>query len=434
MENTQLSNEYGYIRDGKIYLRGYLDYPDRQIGEVKLSEEATINYFTQRFKIAEQKVEELRNLITEAQNKGSYLMKLVHLRQYLAEFDGLGDYIVLFNRLDEMEEELRQIIIVNRARNLEIKQSLVKEAEVIAESTEWQETTDKLKDLKTKWIKTGAAEKEFEDALELQFNELVDGFFKRRKDFFDEQNRLVRTRSAQYDSLIERAQALRSQSDIDVGMSTLKKLQEEWKTVGKIPNKKATFLWKKFKKANDTFYEHYKRVKGIPSRPAVRRVDPKVLAQEKMCAEAESLINAADINVAAERGKQLLMEWKNLGVNPKMQDRKLGERFRLACDKIFELNYLMRVVKRKHHFFDQKKIEDKVRIKITIMTDLIRKDKSELDLYETSITGGGPIDKNQTIDKMVLSKLSIQKRKIGVKEKILHEFNEELQKLYTRSS
>ncbi|MES2730769.1 MAG: DUF349 domain-containing protein [Bacteroidota bacterium] len=423
---SKVSNEYGYIREGKIYLRGYLDFPDRQIGEVKISEEATVNYFTNRFKIAEQKVEELRTLIEEALNKGSYLMKLIHLRQYLAEFDGLGDYVVLFERLDVMEEDLRKIIVVNRAKNLEIKQALVQEAETLVDSIEWQETTDKFKDLKTKWIKTGLAEKEWEDKLEAQFNELVDGFFRKRKEFFDEQNRLVRQRNAQYESLIERVFGLRNESDVDAGMATLKKLQEEWKAVGKIPAKKAALLWKKFKKGNDFFYERYKRAKGIPSQPFVKKVDPKILAQEKMCSEAEALAARTDDMIqAAERGKQLLMEWKDLG-RPKVPDNRLADRFRLACDKIFELNYLMRVVKRKHHFFEQKRMEDQIRIKVDIMSDLIRKDKSELSMYESSVVGAGSMDKNQTIDKMVLSKLSIQKRKIGVKEKILQEFMDKL--------
>jgi hypothetical protein len=417
---TQVSNDYGYIRDGKIYLRGYLTYPDRQIGEVKISEEATVHYFTNRFRIAEQKVEELQRLINEAQNKGSYLMKLIHLRQYLAEFDGLGDYTVLFDQLDAMEEDLRKIIVVNRAKNLEIKQGLVQEAEALADSTAWQETTEKLKELKARWIKTGLAEKEWEAQLETRFNAYVDGFFQRRKDFFDEQNRLVRQRSAQYESLIERAFGLKNEPSVDNGMHTLKKLQEEWKGVGKIPMKKSAHLWKKFKKANDLFYERYKRAKGIPSQPFVKKTDPKVLAQEKLCKEAEFLATSNDDMVkAAERGKELLMEWKTIG-RPKAPDNRISDRFRLACDKIFELNYLMRVVKRKHHFFDQKREEDQLRIKVSIMSDLIRKDKSELGLYETSVNGSSAADKSE------FSRLSIQKRKIGVKELLLQEFQEKL--------
>jgi hypothetical protein len=65
MEELQWSDEYGYIREGKVYLRGFMGYPDRQIGEVKQSEEASVAYFRDRFETARQKVEELYRLVDE---------------------------------------------------------------------------------------------------------------------------------------------------------------------------------------------------------------------------------------------------------------------------------------------------------------------------------------------------------------------------------
>ena len=35
MKGVTLENEYAYVLDGKVFLKGYLDMPDRQIGEVK---------------------------------------------------------------------------------------------------------------------------------------------------------------------------------------------------------------------------------------------------------------------------------------------------------------------------------------------------------------------------------------------------------------
>ncbi|HAI77155.1 MAG TPA: DUF349 domain-containing protein, partial [Microscillaceae bacterium] len=104
MEVQAKQHEFGYVQDGKVFLKGFLSYPDRQIGVVKESEEASIKYFENRFNIAKQKVENLRNLVEDNQNKGSYLMKLIHMRKYLADFDGLGDYKALFDQLDQIEE------------------------------------------------------------------------------------------------------------------------------------------------------------------------------------------------------------------------------------------------------------------------------------------------------------------------------------------
>jgi hypothetical protein len=150
-----------------------MGYPDRQIGEVKQSVEASVKYFRDRFDTARQKVDELYKLVEEAQNKGSYLMKLLHLRQYLIEFDGLGDYPALLDRLDVLEADLRTTIVHNRGRNLEIKRALLQEAEALADSTEWKETSEKFKELKAKWIKTGAVDKEYEEEVEARFDGIM---------------------------------------------------------------------------------------------------------------------------------------------------------------------------------------------------------------------------------------------------------------------
>ena len=56
MNGVTLENEYAYIKDGKVFLKGYLDMPDRQIGEVKRTEEEAFQYFINRYQIAVNKV------------------------------------------------------------------------------------------------------------------------------------------------------------------------------------------------------------------------------------------------------------------------------------------------------------------------------------------------------------------------------------------
>ena len=180
MENASLVDEYGYVKDGKVFLKGYLNYEDRQIGEVKRTEQEALDYFKNRFIIAESKVSQLEKDITEAQNKGSYLTKLVQLRKKLLSFDALGDFPPLIERLDAQEQLLADLITVNQRKNLDIKQALLAEATAIADSTEWRETADALQEIKTKWIKTGPVDKAVDPNIEDQFQQLLDGFFTRR--------------------------------------------------------------------------------------------------------------------------------------------------------------------------------------------------------------------------------------------------------------
>ncbi len=54
--------------------------------------------------MAVNKVASLEKAVEESENKGSYLMKLIHLRENLAKFDALGNYPALFDRLDAVEK------------------------------------------------------------------------------------------------------------------------------------------------------------------------------------------------------------------------------------------------------------------------------------------------------------------------------------------
>jgi hypothetical protein len=440
MNYVDWSDEYGYVSEGKVYLKGYFDFPDREIGEVRQSVDASVEYFRKRYEVAQQKVAELYTLVESAQNKGSYLMKLVHLRNYFADYDALGDFPALYNQLDILEEDLRKNIAVNRDRNLEIKQALLAEAEPYRLSDDWKEAADKLHEIKEKWIKTGAVAKEHEEEIEGAFRKILDDFFARRKDFFNQRMEEQRIRMDQYMEIIQQAERLRYSQDWDNTVTAFKALQERWRNVGKLPPDKVTKLWKRFRRATDIFFERYNQAKGLPPR-FTKRVDPKQAAQEKMTAEAENLFTSTDMNAAAERAKALLMEWKNLGVPSFKQDRALGERFRLACDRIFEMNYLMRVIKRKHFFFEKKSSEEQLTIKVATMSDLIRKDKQQMEMQEREEAGNSSpagtynrptYSSDQNADnKRPPSNVNVQKRKIQVKENLLLQFKNELAELRT---
>jgi len=421
MENASLVDEYGYVKDGKVFLKGYLEYEDRQIGEVKRTEQEALDYFKNRFIIAENKVSQLEHDIEEAQNKGSYLTKLVQLRKKLLGFDALGDFPPLLKRLDDQEAVLTELIKTNQLKNLEIKRALIAEAEAIADSTDWRTTADALQEIKTKWIKTGPVDKSVEAKVEGRFQELLDGFFQRRREFFNEQNKIIQERLDKYDELIRLAFRAGRNPDLDAAYQEIRRLNNAWKMVGEVPIKKSGKLYKQFKKATTNFYTKYNDAKGIVIQ---KRVDPRIEAQMKMADEAERLAKQSDIFAAAERAKVLLNSWKEIKVPFKMQDKQLNERFRAACDKIFELSYLGRVLSRKYPAFELKSQSEQIRTKIREMEYLVRREKSDLQL---ALQDADSLDPNNDADKQILNKINTQKRKIAMKETILREFQKQLE-------
>lgn len=417
MNGATSENEYAYIKEGKVFLKGYLDMPDRQIGEVKRTEEEAFKYFEDRYDIAVSKVEQLKVEIETAQNKGSYLTKLKQLRKRLLTFDGIGNFMPLLDKLDLLEGSLSGMIDENQTNNLTIKQELLAEAQEVGKSDEWQETADTLQDIRTRWIRTGPVPKENQEEIEEAFKDTLDEFYQRRKAYFEEQRRITDERLLRYHELIKVADSLLDRRDWDEAFQDLKGIQAEWKTVGKIHPKILRDPYKRFKQLTGTFYQRYCKAKGIEIKP---RVDPRIAAQQKMVADVDRLAESDDMVAAANRTKMLLNEWKNIRLPYNMVDRDLAERFRSACDKIFELSYLMKVVHRKNPTYSYMSAEQQLQAKYHEMEYIVKRAREDLEHLSASMNTIKSNPDSET-DRLLFNNVRTQERKLMMKEVILEE-------------
>jgi hypothetical protein len=421
MENVTLTDEYGYVLDGKVFLKSYLSYPDRQIGEVKRTDQEAIDYFKNRFNIAANKVEELTNEIEVAQNKGSFLTKLLQLRKKLLSFDGLGDFVPLLGKLEKSESYLDDLIKNNQEKNLEIKRALLADARAVeVVDNDWQAATDLLQEIKSKWIRTGPVEKQYDEELETNLQLFFDEFFQNRRDYFSEQNNIISTRIETYQALLAKSDLLQRMYDVDEAAKQAKEVRQQWKEVGEIPLKRSMKLYKQFKRSQQRISDKFNRVKGII---VVEVVHPAIEQQRKMVAEVIKLSKSDDIIAGAERTKTLLNEWKEIKVPMKFADRALADRFRTACDKIFELSYLARILARKYPALDIRDEQDQLEIKIKEMEWLVKREKGDLEL---TISSAQSQEMDEDTAKQTMNRINTQRRKIAMKETILGEFRSQL--------
>lgn len=410
---------YGYTQDGKVYLKGYMDFPDREIGVVKESEEASLQYFIKRFDLAKDKVEILKKAVLESPNKGSYLMKLIHMRTYLGEFDGLGDFPILFAELDEMEDNIRDYIQHNRHKNLEIKQGLLQEAEALKNSTNWNITTKKLKEIKLKWIKTGSAFKEEEEPMNVVFDEALDLFFGRRKAYLDEKNGIINERVARYEELIFAMKRLNAEEPDAVPKA--KSLQSDWKTIGAIPKKRFGLLYKTFKHELDIFFNKQKKKSDF-----LRLVGGKEpIDQKKDIVEFIEKLVASDDEINIDQIKEIQNHWKNLGKTRFPIDREYNTRFKIACNEIFESYFLTKTARWKYESFDEKTRFEQLKIKIRLIKESIKKDETDLSLLNDTSNFkkvGASADPEKDVN---LEKIN-QINKLKTKNRILRKLQDQL--------
>lgn len=413
-----MEHPYGYIKDEKVYLKGFLGRNDREIGEVKEDEASTISYFEARFQQIKDKVAKLKSDIEENQNKGSFLMKLIHLRDSLYESDALGDFIPLIETLNEQEAFLNEIILVNRTKNLEVKRALIVEAESRRDDTDWKNTAEFYKELKMRWIKTGPVEKELHEALESEFNEPIQTFFENRRHFFEGLALQAEENIKTYEALVLSARDAHDLPDAKMAFEISKRIQKEWKEAGKVPAEKRQPLWDEFSKLNNRIFSRYKRTLNpgptMHPREVMRKIETIVEELKKMAHQPTSY-------ALTTRAKAIQEDWRKLPAHKPKEANLPARSYQFFMDIIFEKAFLEKLAYGKHAGFETMSLQEQNQIKSGILKDLLQRDQSELETMQNNSDNF----RVQTPDfeMMMRKKLSGLKRKVDVKNYILKQLS-----------
>lgn len=413
-----MEHPYGYIKNDKVYLKGFLGQEDRIIGEVKEDEASTLKYFEDRFEQLKEKVAKLKNDIQENQNKGSFLMKLIHLRESLMQSDALGDFEPLINELTKEEEYLNEIIQVNRTKNLEVKKALILEAEEKKDDTDWKETTEFYKELKLRWIKTGPVDKDNQEEIENTFNDIVQHFFENRRHFFEGLALQAEENIKVYEALVVQAREAHDFPDAKTAFEISKKIQRQWKEAGKVPAEKRQPLWDEFSKLNNRIFSRFKRTLQTGPQMNPRELMRKV---ETLTEEIKGLSGKPTSYEIIGRTKAIQEEWRKLPPRKPKEANLIVRSFQFFSDIVFEKAFLEKLVHGKYPDFDEKPEIEQIQIKTALLKDLLRRDQTELEAAQNNTENFRV--QSADFDIMMKKKLFAVKRKVDVKNYILKQLS-----------
>lgn len=127
------------------------------------------------------------------------------------------------------------------------KEELVIEAEQIAESTEWNATAARLKDLMTEWKTAPRAAKETEQKLWERFRAAQDAFFKRRSEVFSARDAEFKGNLDAKQEILAQAEALDIDGDAKGAQAKFRDIQAAWHDVGRVPREAQTGLDRRFR-------------------------------------------------------------------------------------------------------------------------------------------------------------------------------------------
>ncbi|WP_410602244.1 DUF349 domain-containing protein [Amycolatopsis sp. lyj-90] len=189
------------------------------------------------------------------------------------------------------------------------KEELIAEAESISESSDWGDTAGRYKDLMTEWKAAGRAPKDSDEALWQRFRAAQDKFFARRSSVFSERDAEFATNAQQKEELLVEAEKIDPASNLDAAKNHLRKIQEQWDEIGKVPRERIRELDGRLKAVQDA-------VKSAED-SKWRRTDPEAQARaaqfrervEQFESQAEKARAAGDERRAKKADEQAA-QWR----------------------------------------------------------------------------------------------------------------------------
>lgn len=391
---------FGKIKDDKIFLNSWGENPEREIGEVRDNEGSSITYFQEKYDELVKKIDDLEEEINTSQNKGSFLMKLKHLKTQLTSHDGLGDYEALEERLSQQESLLEDIIEKNRERNSEIKKSLLEEIKAAADKINWKEATQEIHDIKARWIKTGNPKDEDHEDLEDEFWGVIQAFFEKKKDFYEDKKRLGELRKKDYEEIIERTKTLENLHG-KAKFEKIAELKQAWREVGNIPKEEYTELLKVFNQ------------KLKPKRPRVTAAPDVDISQ--IMQQLSAFFEGAD-PYNFKKLDEIKSKLKAFRPQDPDGKRTKSEAFN-KLQLLMERDFIDKLANKRFKNFRELDKAKKRQIRMGILEELINRDQTDLDKYQEnsanfSSSGAGGLG-------FIEKKLTQQETKIKTKKQLL---------------
>ena len=300
------------------------------------------NNFEQKAKI----LDEIKTLAADTDNVNRTFNRFKELQQ---EFKNVGevpptvatdqwkqyqDAVEAYYDQLKINKELRDY---DFKKNLEIKQLICEEAEILTEETDIIVAFKRLQDLHEKWREVGPVAKDIREEIWGRFKDASAIINKKYQAYFEERKNREQENENAKTAICERIEALdfeslKSYSAWDEMTKVILEAQEDWKKLGFASKKMNNVLFARFRETCDKFFEmkanYFKNIKD----DLASNLEKKIA----LCEKAEALKDSTDWKKTTDEFVALQKEWKTIGAVAKKHSEVVWRRFLAACDYFFE--------------------------------------------------------------------------------------------------
>lgn len=330
--SSAADNPWGRVDDeGNVYVR--TADGERVIGQWVGGDPAeAMSLYVRRYEGLEVEVSLLEKRLESGTLSPDDAVKTVaKVRALLADAQAVGDLAALAKRLDALTPAIeKQRTERKAARAAKAEEAVVEKsriaglAETLATSNDWRAGADRLRELLDEWKALPRIDKKTDDALWHRFSSARTTYTRRRKSHFGEQATLRDAAQGAKEALIAEAEALSSSTEWGITAGKYRDLMTRWKNAGSAPRGVDDKLWKRFRGAQDTFFE------ARDATNAQLDAEYEVNAEQKLLilAEAEALLPIKNVENARKAWHDISDRWEAAGKVPRDKVKEFEGRIR----------------------------------------------------------------------------------------------------------
>jgi hypothetical protein len=307
--------------DGTVYVR--TADGERVIGSWQAgSPEEALAFFQRKYEALETEVVLLEQRIAATDMPPAQAAATVQrLVANITGANALGDLDGLRARLERLtedvgqrREEARAAREQARVQARDVKERIVAEAEQIAaEATHWKSSGERMRELLDEWKAAPHAERAVEAALWKRLSAARNAFTKRRKAYFATLEAEREDVKARKEKLVADAEALSGSTEWGPTTSAFRELMRQWKAAGRADRDTEAELWKRFRGAQDKFFNA--RTEVFSAKDAALRDHGE--AKQRLLDQAQALLPVTDIRAAKSALRGIQERWEQIGAVPR---------------------------------------------------------------------------------------------------------------------
>ena len=326
------SHEWGRVaEDGTVFVK--TADGERSVGQYpEGSAEEALKFFTERYDALAFEVSLLEQRVNGSvlsPEEASESVKKV--REQVVDAHAVGDLATLAARLDALgpviatQREARKVERAQRAAESRVsKEAIVTEAEKLAESTDWRNGANRLRELLDEWKALPRIDRSSDDALWRRFSTARTAYTRRRKSHFAEQHEKRDAARVVKEQLATEAEGLADSTDWGPTAGRFRDLMKQWKAAGPAPRDVDDALWKRFRGAQDTFFGARDAATAEQDKEFAANAEVK----EQLLVEAEALVPVGDLEAAKRTMRDIAERWEAAGKVPRDRIKEFEGRIR----------------------------------------------------------------------------------------------------------